>query len=74
MIIGGLNSKKTFLLYLTDNDGSKEYKIGYDRIWIDGPDLLNIRFHSACARIRRDLHSNEFSVIVAGGKNEVSIL
>jgi hypothetical protein len=64
MAIGGLNSKKTFKLKLVSLEDN----------WYDGPDLHNIRHGSGCARIRRDLNSNEFSLIVAGGQNEVSMV
>jgi hypothetical protein len=64
MAIGGFNSKYTFKLELVSPEDN----------WHDGPDLLNIRYHSGCARIRRDLNSNEFSLIVAGGQNEVSLV
>jgi hypothetical protein len=62
MIIGGyqngLRSPNTFL-FNTENE-----------VWMEGPPLMIERNSHSCGRIRQGSHSNEFSIIVAGGWND----
>jgi hypothetical protein len=59
MVIGGfqnyISSNKTYF-FNSENE-----------IWTEGPQLKNIRLTHSCGTIRKNSHSQEFSVIVAGG-------
>ena len=61
MSIGGVHngtfSKKTF--YFTFGEQS----------WIEGPELIVERIYQSCGKIKRDMNSQEMSIIVAGGLN-----
>jgi hypothetical protein len=61
IIIGGIqNEVYSPLTYYLNTDSN---------FWVSGPTLNIERCQQGCGKIRKDRHSSEFSIIVAGGSN-----
>jgi N-acetylneuraminic acid mutarotase len=61
MVIGGIqNEVYSPLTYYLNTDSN---------FWVSGPTLNIERCQQGCGKIRKDRHSSEFSIIVAGGSN-----
>jgi hypothetical protein len=67
MVIGGIENQKS--------SSNKTYFFNTENeIWTEGPQLKNIRKSHSCGTIRKNSQTQEFSVIVAGGRDSNKIL